>query len=340
MAELWEPSEGAELWCAGMRLAGRRPLFRGERAALDRRARLMLARWIVAMVALPAMLALPIAIAAALDPRASGTAVVALGVGMFVAWVGGIPILGMTAHDLWRARARLRRDRARGEVQIFAGRLDPDLGPRSRLARLVAAGTVRWDPTSGARLEVLPESRAAAVFKPGRALLLASVEVVEVAAAPTYALRLPIPEEWRGEQEPGRELLRRALSSAERSEIETVIRRLRWPGIGTTVVAVFALLSLASVIAVPRRAGETPGTLYFNMALGVCVALAYARSVRIARGLRRDAEVGIVITTRPDPPAAADQGEGPATIEFLPFSRLPWNQDGRPASWRRLRRVA
>jgi hypothetical protein len=349
MAESWQPADGAELWCAGMRLAGRRRLFAGERAGLERLARRALGRWILAVAALPAVIALPLLIAGALGARTGDGIATTIGIATFLTWLAGIPILGLTAHDLWRSRARLLRDRARGEVQIFEGRPDPELTPRSRLGRLLVAGTVPWDPASASRLEVLPESRAAAVFKPGKLPALVPVEVVEVAAAPTYALRLPIPEEWRGsEQEPGREFLRRALSAAERSEIETMIRRLRWPGVGTAVAMVLTGLALASLLAGGRargRDGEGAASLYFTMAMGACVTLAYARGVKIAHGLKRDAEVGIVITTRPEPTAEpeharASEDEPPATIEFLPFSRLPWNQDGRPASWRRLRRVA
>lgn len=350
MAEPWQPEEGAELWCSGMRFTGRRTLTVDERAALEKRARRAQVRWLIAVFALPVVLALPLLVAAALGPRIDERAVMALGIAAFVGWIGGVPVLLMTAHDQWRSRAHLMRDCAGGEMQVFEGQPDPDAsGPA--LVRLLRAQGKDGDPASERRLEVLPASRAAVAFAASGSPTLVPVVLVEVAAAPAYALRLPIPVEWRGtEPEPGREFLRRALNPAERSEIETMIRRLRRPNVGTLVVTTFGVLSLASLLtgANGRGRGSAGGlSLFIMIAWGAYFLFAYARGVRIAHRLKRDADVGIVITERREdsqeaaaPPPPPSDRVVPTLIEFLPFSRLIWNQDGRPASWRQLRRAA
>jgi hypothetical protein len=290
---------GNTLYCAGLPLEGERPLTPGER---DRAAALRRAfgvRALARLALVPVALAAAVAVAA-MTRGASGRAAEVLAASAIVA-VGLVGPIVAIVHALragasWRA---LGRDLAGGVALRFAG------GGRS-VAVLPRAGfPLEWDGAPAAAGPRLAIGEAAAVPR-------------EVA---TYAVDI-----GTARAAPGFDVVRRALSSAERDEIAGHARRLgRLPAVLVVFTASFLVLSARELRGVhPAEPGS-----------GVLVAvwasfLAYAwwrffRALALARKLRDDVSNGWALR--------ATAG-GPAGNEVLPVSGAAWTVQGAPAPWR------
>ncbi len=174
--------------------------------------------------------------------------------------------------------------------------------------------------------------------------------------------------------------LRRSLNDHERAELAAHIDRLRRPGPTVLLWAVWLTAWVVAANLSPEGVRHYVETRWPLVVLQIVVlagmVLAYARALRLAAGLAADTRTGWAFTLlnerAPDPDAvwdAAGAGESntPATsasfanapdhaadedstqdfetdprrtVEFLPHSRALWNERGRPARWRNLRRAA
>jgi len=170
---------------------------------------------------------------------------------------------------------------------------------------------------------------------------------------------------------PRTRFMRRTLNHHERAEIDTHIRHLRRPGMLVALWAVWLSVWAVACLFSPNEVSLYVRTRWPLVLVQVVVlagvVMTYARALRLAGCLARDTHTGWALTLermRLEPdldggealPAAedvadvsvesahSDGNEVPAKparcVEFLPHSRAIWNDGGRPARWRNLRRAA
>jgi hypothetical protein len=204
-------------------------------------------------------------------------------------------VAGLRAAAAWRA---LGRDLARGVALRFAA------GGRSVTVLPRAGFPLEWDgePAAGPRLAI---GEAAAV----------------PAQAPTYAV-----DAGTAVAAPGLDVVRRALSSAERDEISGHAQRLaRVPAVLVVFTATFVALT-ARTVGGPPPADPGAGALVALWA--AFLAYAWWRFVRarvLARKLHGDVANGWALR--------ATAG-GAAGNEVLAVSGATWTVQGAPAPWR------
>ncbi len=339
-----DPLAESDRWCAGLPYVGVRSMMPDERQAVTAIARGLLRSWWGILGILAALVLLPFALegyrAPDIGPMASIVASAVAVLGFFASIVA----LVWRAHALWRARAPLLADITDGTVLEFAGTVSVTPGADADLAALVTAGVLQPGWTGDQRIAVLAVSRSV-VYQDRRGSWQAlRVRVRAVAAAPTYAMRAPVPHGIAVVTDPDKELVQRSLSAAEREEIRQYIRhvwraswrRLFWL-IPYSAIGVMLLLGWI-------RSGEhrllglvAPALIIFFI---VRFVRRFAPALRRSTLLSRDLASGQVMTVQSRHHNEIGVGEiaspGAPAQEFLLRSRMVWTEGGRPASWRDL----
>lgn len=350
-----------ERWCAGLRFVDTRPLEPVERALLQGCLQALARRFWTAVACVPVGVAVPLS-AAMLLPRPSEP--VWLGGLLAVCVIGlacGVPTLfALRARDAWRERRLYCEDLGAGELLRFEGALGETDTLDDEQLLLLDLGLLVPIPETAQRLEVLPASNAVICRRPRRPLRLVKVRVVEVAMGPTYAMRIEVPRELAYIREaPDVRFLRRSLNAHERAELVAHIQRLRRPNLAMalwfTWFTAWALALALHPDGVLRFIAKHTPLVAAQIGVLAVMTLAYVRALRLAAGLERDTNTGWAFTlqrTKDEPDGEPDAGgeetlaedtppEDPRhSIEFLPHSRAVWNERGRPARWRNLRRAA
>ena len=346
-----------ERWCAGLRFVAMRPLQSVERALLEGRTQALTRRFWTAVACVPVGVAVPLA-AAMLVPRTLGVprldAVVAL---LVIAAACAAPtVFVLRAHDAWRDRRCHRADLATGELLRFEGILETRDESDEEQSQLLALGLLVPESGTGQALEVLPVSNLVILRSPDRPVRYVRVNVTEVAAGPAYSMRVEVP---RGvayiEGSPEVRFLRRTLNAHECAELAAHIHRLRRPKLGMGLWGVWfgawAIAMLVSPAGVARYAVERWPLVLVQIVALLVFLVTYLRALGLAAGLERDTTTGWAFTLHRaaadptgedldlafEPPPVPDPRQ---CVEFLPHSRALWNERGRPARWRNLRRAA
>lgn len=290
-------------YCAGLPLDGERPLRAEERervASLRREeGRRALLRLVLALAALA-----PGLLGAGPAGEAEGPLAQLLVAAAIVLFGLMLPLAAFfwlrAAVLSWLA---LGRDLRGGVALRFAsGERSVAVLPHSSLA-------IEWDGAPAAGPRRLAVGEAAAVPE----------------GAATYAVHARI-----ADAAPGLDVVRRALTAAEREEIAGHARRLgRVPAILVGFTGVFALLAAQAF----GGEGEAlPGSVPLVLLWAATLAWGWSRFVkarRLARKLREDVENGWALR------ATAGQ---PAGSEILAVSGIAWTVQGGPAPWRTMRR--
>jgi hypothetical protein len=239
----------------------------------------------------------------------------------------------------WAARVRAYgRDLASGRVLRFAGRLSSfdSLGLDPDLANLARRGLMLAEPGVEQELVLLPESRELLYANRQWAPFGLALSAERVAMPPESPLRLPLPEDVEAQAADVLAVARRRLTAAETEELERHVQSLRVPGRVFWVLLAFALLAAYSWrlqnFALPPR----PLTIPFMLLAFVFASLLLWRRLRLSYRLKRDLELGWVLTVDHAPTAPDGDSELPAQgVETLLHGQLDWTVNRRPAAWRR-----
>ncbi len=341
-----------------------------ERAGLEGQARALGLRMWIAIACTPVALIVPF-LTMFLLPESLGvrwldvTVVIAL-----VLIAVAIPVVLVTrARRAWRERSGHLADLETGEVECFEGAIEAGDVLDEEQKQLLDARVL--SPVAGAPqwIEVLPASSCVMLRGAGPVPAFVPVTIAEVAAGPSYALRVEMPPAmaWL-DGEPRARFMRRALNHHECAEIGAHIRHLRRPGMVIALWAVWLSVWAVAFVFSPQDVSVYLRTRWPLVILQVVVlggvVMTYARALHLARRLERDTNTGWALTlerAQEDPGAggeidpARDPGasaepvcseandaatESQRCIEFLPHSRAVWSEQGRPARWRNLRRAA
>jgi len=271
-------------------------------------------------------------------------------------------LLVMHARRAWRERRAFEVDLEVGEAECFEGVLEANDVLDEEQKQLLDARLLVPQPGAPQRLDVLPESGCVIVRAPNRPPSFLPVMIAEVAAGPSYAMRVEMsPEMAWIDGAPKARFLRRALNHHERAEIDAHIRHLRRPGM---LVALWAVWLSVWAVAWTFSPGDVSvyvrtrwPLVLVQVVVLTSVVLTYARALHLARRLERDTHTGWALTLERTP--EGEDGETPAAVqsvpidapevfapdepgrcvEFLPHSRAVWSEQGRPARWRNLRRA-
>ena len=121
-------------------------------------------------------------------------------------------------------------------------------------------------------------------------------------------------------------------------------------GLGGVWVGAWAIAMLVSPAGVARYVVERWPLVLVQIVALLVFLVTYLRALGLAAGLERDTTTGWAFTLHraaADPTGDPDLEFEPAPapdprqcLEFLPHSRALWNERGRPARWRNLRRAA
>jgi hypothetical protein len=330
-------------WCAGLRLEESRPFSVAERTILERTIALHSRDLGLAIAGIPTTLLAALTILTLGPTQTSMLSILVRGAGILLAGIVTPAVLGLMIRDRWRERARFRADLDHGEMLCFSGQLDDGEVLDEEQKRLMAAGILSEEPGAGQWLDVLPVSCGVMVRR-GREVRFEPVTLSEVASLPEYSWRVSVPREvaWL-EGAPDAEIVRRTLNESERGELAEHIRHLRWPN-HWVMVGILGMVAWAGILLVqPSATGDYLRRRWPLIALQVAALGAalfeYVRALRLAAQLARDAETGwaFMVERRP---ASETSSAIPRATEFLPHSRAVWNQQGKPARWRNLRRAA
>lgn len=304
MAEpAYDPPDEPEpdLWLRGARRVGERPLDPSERAWIERVRKAHRARVVVGWSIVPGALTLSALPAMVLHDVPA----VAMAVGFFwfVTICVGVPVAILLVRDHARASRELRDDLAGGSAWVFESR-------------------------TGAPVVLLEHSRRVvdvADTKP----VTAHEDVIEV--EPHAASQFYAPLSLGHLQGVGEiRLAQRSLAASERDELDRVQRRLLVPKTSDWVALAVLAVLLTVGLAGRARADVAWGpraTVDAVLAAVVLVTVVrrYGRSLLLARRIREDLAVGLVVHA---------DGDDLQDAEFLPISRLTWRQQGAPAEWR------
>ena len=351
-----------ERWCAGLREAETRPLDTSERSMLSARIHeLKLQLWSV-WIAVPLTCGIPIGFAFWV-PRVPGIPWLGTIASAVLAAIGVLwpALLVMRARRMARERVLHIRDLDAGEIVRFAGVFQRGDTIDGDQKRLMDCGGLIPEPGAAQSLDVLPHA-GLAVVRRGRLLNVQSVTLREVAAGPGYAWRVEVPPEMaRLENAPEARFMRRALNSHERAELTAHIGRLRKPGFAVLLWSTWVVVWTVAMLRYPQETRDYMRAQWMfilpPLVLVIAVGWTYARSLRLASRFEEDTRTGWALTLhRNGASHAAEESDGPtheesgdhdsATpdphrgVEFLPHSRAVWNERGRPARWRNLRRAA
>jgi len=337
-----------ERWCAGLRVTRARSLSANEREAVAAWATVLRRQFWLWIACAPVGVVAPVTIATFLPGSYPWPWLQQFVTAVLVADMLIAPALCLLrARELWRRSRGFARDLARGEVLHCEGALDPEAAPDPERSRLIAAGILSPDPCALQAIDVLPESAAVLSTAAGMPAGFPSLRIAVVAAGPSYAFRIPLPESmaWL-EGDPQAQILRRTLNPSEQAELETHIQRLRRPSLGVLVWTLYvtgwivaASLDARATLAYARA--RWPLVAVQVVMLGLVVGF-YTRGLKLAARLEQDTRTGWALTldrSRAAVPADVPETAASAT-EFLPHSRALWIERGRPARWRNLRRAA
>ena len=331
-----------ESWCAGFPLISARPMIQAEADAVTTLARRALRAWWRTIAILGAVLLLPLALRDYRAPNigAWGAVIVSALVGL--GYVFSILVTVRQAYVLWRTRARLLADRRQGTVLEFGGVLSTVRSDESQRA-LLQAGVVTSGRSREQRFAVLPVSSGVIHRDARRGLQTVTVRVRNVAAPPTYQMRVPVTAEIARVTDPQQELVRRSLSPAEREEIRHYI-----PSLGRVIPRLLFFIGYGAIgvmflvgwlgSATHRLTGLLPPAIVFYFFTREMRMLVI--TLRRTSLLSRDIATGWVLTVQPRTCMELDVGDiaplTPPVKEFLPISGIVWTENGRPATWRDL----
>ncbi len=233
------------------------------------------------------------------------------------------------ARLLWFVR-RVRSDLARGEVELFEGRLPVSLDPALR--RLSRDGELV--PGVGLhRIEALPSSGLILRVDGRVPSAMQLAYVVDVAPTQPHAFRAALPDGLApADEDAAVSLQRRSLTPAERDELALHIRRLRrqyWPVVLVTISLV--LVVAWEVHAAGSWRGLVGGTCVAWYVLAAFSWAGYVRRIRAAGKLELDRELRWVVTVDD---GARQREPAPPKLEVLPISQLAWTENATPAHWR------
>ena len=357
-----------ERWCAGLRFTAARPMDSDERAALEVQVQALGLRLWIAIACAPVALIVPV-LAMLLLPETLGVRWLDVAVVITLALVAvAVPAaLVMRARRTWCERRGVLGDLEAGEIECFEGALEAHDTLDEEQKRLLdvraltpSAGAPQW-------LEVLPQSGRVMVRTVGQMPSFVAVTIAEVAAGPSYAMRVEMPSAmaWL-DGEPQARFMRRTLNHHECAEIDAHIRHLRRPGMliamWATWLSVWAVVFVFSPVDVATHVRTRWPLVLVQIVILGGVVMTYARALHLAGRLERDTHTGWALTleraqveseavagttdetTEPAPGAPEGADDVPAApgrcVEFLPHSRAVWSEQGRPARWRNLRRAA
>ena len=357
-----------ERWCAGLRFTAARPIDADERAALEGHVRILGLRLWITIACAPVAMIVPL-LALLLLPETLGVRWLDVAVVITLALVAvAIPAaMVVRARRTWCERRGVLGDLEAGEIECFEGALEAHDTLDEEQKRLLdvraltpSAGAPQW-------LEVLPQSGRVMVRTVGQMPSFVAVTIAEVAAGPSYAMRVEMPSAmaWL-DGEPQARFMRRTLNHHECAEIDAHIRHLRRPGMliamWATWLSVWAVVFVFSPVDVARHVRTRWPLVLVQIVILGGVVMTYARALHLAGRLERDTHTGWALTleraqveseavagatdetTEPAPGAPEGADDVPAApgrcVEFLPHSRAVWSEQGRPARWRNLRRAA
>lgn len=343
-----------------------------ERVVLEAQARALGLRMWIAIACTPVALIVPF-LTMFLLPESLGvrwldvTVVIAL----VLVSVAVPAILVTRARRAWRERRGYLEDLEAGEIECFEGAIEAGDHLDEEQKQLLDARVL--SPVAGAPqwIEVLPASNCVMLRRPGAVPLFVPVTIAEVAAGPSYAMRVEMPPAMAWiDGEPRARFMRRALNHHECAEIDAHIRHLRRPGMLIALWAAWLSVWAVAFVFSPQDVAVYMRTRWPLVILQIVVlagvVMTYARSLHLARRLERDTHTGWALTlerAEAKPLATAggfdpngddahgapvepecesnDAGAEPQRcVEFLPHSRAVWSEQGRPARWRNLRRAA
>jgi hypothetical protein len=313
-----------------------------------------------AWIGVPLTAGVPIAFALWL-PRVPGLPWLSTAASVVLAAIGVVwPILILLrTRRISAQRARHREDLEAGEIVCFSGVFERGDALDADQKRLMDAGALIPEPGAPQTLDVLPHA-GLAVIRRGRLLSVQNVTMREVAAGPGYAMRVEIPREVaRLDNAPEARFMRRTLNPHERAELHAHIGRLRRPGFAVVLWTTWVVVWTFAMIRYPHetRAYMRDQWMFIlpPLVLVIVVGSAYARALRLASRFEEDTRTGWALTLhRPEAANAGENGAGETDddaadasipdpsrcVEFLPHSRAVWNDRGRPARWRNLRKAA
>lgn len=319
---------GCHAWCAGFP-ALEQPAMAPEEAKRVRRLRAR--AWLELALLAAGLLATGVGLVLlAGSPSHHELAALVLG--------GLIPLLVYAAlQRLLRVRA-YGQDLAEGNLWRFGGTISSfdSLGLDRDLARLTRRGVLVPEPGAAQDFVVLKHASELLHANGRWVSSRVRLHVGHVAAPPLDPVKLTLPRELRSSVQQPLEVGRRRLTEPEREELVGRVERVRRPGVGLLVLTVFAYATLfvwsQHDFALSRSLSGAP--MVFGMWL--LAAQAAFRRARFAAKLRRDVELGWVITVDHPRDPQRDEPELPARgVERLLHARLDWTVNRRPASWRR-----
>ncbi len=246
--------------------------------------------------------------------------------------ITGVWFVGVRAWSGLRLllRSRLiRRELEEGSVERCSGRVLDLPDPRGVRVLLRRAGVEETGRKH--TIELLPRSGFILTLDgqlPSRPLFAA---MASVAPSASHALRIALPSDLSTIASPTVTLQRRSLTDEERTELRRHARSLRrppWPLL-TTLPAAAAIAAWQW----HQRAVDHPVVAIVGLAIYLLTGAAvfqYVQRLRAASNLRGDEALRWLVTVSDRDAAATDAPR----LEMLPLSRLAWNEDASPASWR------
>jgi hypothetical protein len=332
--------EAAAAGSAAMTPAGQRPLTRGERTILGRRARLLEARVGLLVMAFPPVLFIALAIGTLVEEPSSF--VRGIGSGGMALLLGVCVAIILIGRNWWIESRAVRRDARLGYVERYQVVLNEALASHPWLAKLMEEGLLTRGAPSVHYLEVLPTSGClwrANGTRLHRWAPLLPARFTEVAVTPPFAA---IAAEW---VEPpvgdtsGLHVGERELTEDEILELKRYSRRQRFHH---ARIALPLTLWFGTVLGLCLQSGRFPTYYQLVLFIGLGVATVAWDTLLIAclfrtRLLTQDARVGRVVIARFAEDAKGEAGtaaELSSPIEFLPVSGAEWTSGGLPAEWR------
>lgn len=251
----------------------------------------------------------------------------------------GFTITLVLADRAFRRSRIANRTLAQGRFRIFQGNFDNEDPTDDERKRLVEKGVLAPDQTEPITLELHAVDDFIFAKNGSRLQKWIAVELTTAAALPECAARFNVPSEWEISAEGSFE--RRRLMSSEKAELldyARQIRKWRWLHI---FLGVWFVGSLIRIIA--ELSGMPTETF-----IQVWVVFATAGSCfwyywqgRKARIFEEDAELGWALVFSAEHASALAEGDQgfTADVEVLAASGLIWVVKGKPAGWRRRRKV-
>lgn len=325
------------IWSAGLPQAGGRALREPEIGELTALAARFRRKGLVALAAVPLVLAGLLAAATALrwtTPALLSPVLILLTV--------TLPVLLLVARDCLTLDREIRRDLDGGVTSRFEGQVGKVTRFDGTLNRLVRAGLLRKGSAEIQWFEILPVSGlvwCANGIRPGGWI---RASCAETAPHPTYA---QVAAEWVETVDASREdafhVGRRELSPEELSELSRHVRRMLVKPLVSSTLLNGILLGAAWALSTGRASLESGHSTFLFavlVAVTVQVDLRLFRCVALLLKLRRDARLRTAVIVR-SPALLRQDPSAPRLLpadEFLAVSGVLWSRAGAPAPWRLL----